>query len=75
MPIISVPSQVLINMYNVKEFLEDEFYVPSYVKFKEVKGVNPECVMVCRRSLVGIWAVKAYEVRDWPSGLKAEDWD
>ncbi|KAF3325183.1 parafibromin [Carex littledalei] len=63
-PIILVPSasQTLITIYNVKDFLEDGIYIPSDVKAKALKGD--------RAGTVG-----AYEVRDKPATLKADDWD
>lgn len=77
-PIILVPhaSQVLINLYNVKEFLEDGVYVPNDVKFKEfeAEGVKPDCVTV-QKKFGRDRVVRAYEVRDRVSGLKPEDWD
>ncbi|CAA6658534.1 unnamed protein product [Spirodela intermedia] len=74
-PIILVPSafQTLITIYNVKEFLEDGVFVPTDVK---VRGgmAKPECVTV-QKKLSRDRVVAAYEVRDKPSALKAEDWD
>ncbi|KAI3954835.1 hypothetical protein MKW92_025286 [Papaver armeniacum] len=60
-PIILVPSasQTLITIYNVKEFLEDGVFIPTDVKIKQMQDR----------------VVTAYEVRDKPSALKAEDWD
>ncbi|KAJ4722493.1 PHP protein [Melia azedarach] len=77
-PIILVPSafQTLITIYNVKEFLEDGVYIPTDVKVKSMNGVRPECVTVQKKfSRDRDQVVKAYEVRDKPSALKAEDWD
>ncbi|XP_072956145.1 protein CDC73 homolog [Typha angustifolia] len=75
-PIILVPSasQTLITIYNVKEFLEDGVFVPTDVKMKAMRGVRPECVTV-QKKLSRDRAVAAYEVRDKPSTLKADDWD
>jgi parafibromin len=77
-PIILVPSasQTLITMYNVKEFLEDGVYIPTDVKVKQMKGLKPDCVTVQKKfSRDRDRNVTAYEVRDKPSALKAEDWD
>uniref|UniRef100_A0A803Q1A8 PHP n=1 Tax=Cannabis sativa TaxID=3483 RepID=A0A803Q1A8_CANSA len=77
-PIILVPSafQTLITMYNVKEFLEDAVYIPTDVKAKQMKGLKPDCVTVQKKfSRDRDRVVTAYEVRDKPSALKAEDWD
>ncbi|KAL8121760.1 protein CDC73 homolog [Apium graveolens] len=75
-PIILVPSasQTLITIYNVKEFLEDGVYIPTDVKVKQMKGAKPECVTV-QKKFSRDRVVTAYEVRDKPSALKAEDWD
>ncbi|KAL1316955.1 hypothetical protein HN51_069067 [Arachis hypogaea] len=75
-PIIFVPSafQTLITIYNVKEFLEDGVYIPTDVKVKQMKGARPDCVTV-QKKLSRDRVVTAYEVRDKPSSLKAEDWD
>ncbi|KAJ1384379.1 Paf1 complex subunit Cdc73, N-terminal domain [Sesbania bispinosa] len=75
-PIILVPSafQTLITIYNVKEFLEDGIYIPTDVKVKQMKGARPDCVTV-QKKLSRDRVVTAYEVRDKPSALKAEDWD
>ncbi|KAF7837314.1 protein CDC73-like protein [Senna tora] len=75
-PIIFVPSafQTLITIYNVKEFLEDGIYIPTDVKVKQMKGARPDCVTV-QKKLSRDRVVTAYEVRDKPSTLKAEDWD
>ncbi|KAJ3674750.1 hypothetical protein LUZ60_005366 [Juncus effusus] len=77
-PIILVPSasQTLITIYNVREFLEDGIFVPSDVKAKSMKGARPDCVTVQKKlSRDRAGAVGAYEVRDKPSVLKAEDWE
>uniref|UniRef100_A0A2P2LFT3 Protein CDC73 homolog n=1 Tax=Rhizophora mucronata TaxID=61149 RepID=A0A2P2LFT3_RHIMU len=77
-PIILVPSafQTLITIYNVKEFLEDGVYIPADVKVKQMKGPKPECVTVQKKFGADRNRVMtAYEVRDKPSALKAEDWD
>lgn len=77
-PIILVPSafQTLITIYNVKEFLEDGVYIPTDVKAKQMKGPKPDCVTVQKKfSRDRDRVVTAYEVRDKPSALKAEDWD
>ncbi|KAJ4762353.1 Cell division cycle protein 73 [Rhynchospora pubera] len=77
-PIIMVPSasQTLITIYNVRDFLEDGIYVPSDVKAKAMKGSRPDCVTVQKKlSRDRAAAVGAYEVRDKPSALKADDWD
>lgn len=75
-PIILVPSafQTLITIYNVKEFLEDGVFIPTDVKAKQMKGPKPECVTV-QKKFSRDRVVTAYEVRDKPSALKAEDWD
>ncbi|KAF6138149.1 hypothetical protein GIB67_033563 [Kingdonia uniflora] len=76
-PIILVPSasQTLITMYNVKEFLEDGVFISTDVKMKQMKGVaKPDCVTV-QKKFSRERVVTAYEVRDKPSALKAEDWD
>ncbi|KAM0985237.1 hypothetical protein ACFX13_012760 [Malus domestica] len=77
-PIILVPSafQTLITIYNVKEFLEDGVYIPTDVKVKQMNGAKPDCVTVQKKfSRDRDRVVTAYEVRDKPSALKAEDWD
>ncbi|KAJ9182134.1 hypothetical protein P3X46_006160 [Hevea brasiliensis] len=77
-PIILVPSafQTLITIYNVKEFLEDGIYIPTDVKVKQMKGAKPDCVTVQKKfSTDRNRVMTAYEVRDKPSALKAEDWD
>lgn len=75
-PIILVPSafQTLITIYNVKEFLEDGVYIPTDVKVKQMNGPKPDCVTV-QKKFSRDRVVTAYEVRDKPSALKAEDWD
>ncbi|KAF5177210.1 Cdc73-like protein [Thalictrum thalictroides] len=75
-PIILVPSasQTLITIYNVKEFLEDGVYIPTDVKVKQMKGAKPDCITV-QKKFSRDRVVTAYEVRDKPSALKAEDWD
>ncbi|PWA89573.1 RNA polymerase II accessory factor, Cdc73 [Artemisia annua] len=75
-PIILVPSasQTLITIYNVKEFLEDGVFVPSDVKMKQMKGPKPDCVTVVKKFSSRDKVVTAYEVRDKPSALKAEEW-
>ncbi|KAK9137395.1 hypothetical protein Sjap_007989 [Stephania japonica] len=75
-PIILVPSafQTLITIYNVKEFLEDGVFIPTDVKVKQMKGAKPDCVTV-QKKFSRDRVVTAYEVRDKPSALKAEDWD
>nr|GEU33183.1 protein CDC73 homolog [Tanacetum cinerariifolium] len=75
-PIILVPSasQTLITIYNVKEFLEDGVFVPSDVKMKQMKGPKPDCVTVVKKFSSRDRVVTAYEVRDKPSALKAEEW-
>ncbi|KAL6004707.1 accessory factor associated with RNA polymerase II [Asimina triloba] len=74
-PIILVPSalQTLITIYNVKEFLEDGVFVPTEVKMK-LGTSKPDCVTV-QKKFSRDRVVAAYEVRDKPSTLKAEDWD
>lgn len=77
-PIILVPSafQTLITIYNVKEFLEDGVFIPTDVKVKQMKGPKPDCVTVQKKfSRDRDRVVTAYEVRDKPSALKADDWD
>uniref|UniRef100_A0A251T8Y3 Putative PARAFIBROMIN-like protein n=1 Tax=Helianthus annuus TaxID=4232 RepID=A0A251T8Y3_HELAN len=75
-PIILVPSasQTLITIYNVKEFLEDGVFIPTDVKMKGMKGPKPECVTVLKKFSSRDRVVTAYEVRDKPSALKAEEW-
>ncbi|KAI8564383.1 hypothetical protein RHMOL_Rhmol03G0177200 [Rhododendron molle] len=75
-PIILVPSalQTLITIYNVKEFLEDGVFIPTDAKMKQVKVAKPDCVTV-QKKFSRDRVVTAYEVRDKPSALKAEDWD
>ncbi|XP_052190523.1 protein CDC73 homolog [Diospyros lotus] len=75
-PIILVPSafQTLITIHNVKEFLEDGVFIPTDVKVKQMKGPKPDCVTV-QKKFSRDRVVTAYEVRDKPSALKAEDWD
>ncbi|CAH9099628.1 unnamed protein product [Cuscuta europaea] len=75
-PIILVPSafSTLITIYNVKEFLEDGVYISTDVKLKKMNGQKPECVTV-QKKFSRDRVVTAYEVRDKPSALKAEDWD
>lgn len=74
-PIILVPSafSTLITIYNVKEFLEDGVFIPTDVKAKQMK-VKPDCVTV-QKKFSRDRVVTAYEVRDKPSALKADDWD
>lgn len=77
-PIILVPSasNTLITIYNVKEFLEDGVFIPTDVKMKQMKGPKPECVTVQKKfSRDKDKVMTAYEVRDKPSTLKADDWD
>ncbi|KVH92461.1 protein CDC73 homolog isoform X1 [Cynara cardunculus var. scolymus] len=75
-PIILVPSasQTLITIYNVKEFLEDGVFIPTDVKMKQMKGPKPECVTVMKKFSSRDRVTTAYEVRDKPSALKAEEW-
>lgn len=75
-PIILVPSatQTLITIYNVKEFLEDGVFISTDAKVKMGKGPKPDCVTV-QKKFSRDRVVTAYEVRDKPSALKAEDWD
>ncbi|XP_016464109.1 protein CDC73 homolog [Nicotiana tabacum] len=75
-PIILVPSafSTLITIYNVKEFLEDGVFIPTDVKLKQMKGMKPDCITV-QKKFSRDRVVTAYEVRDKPSALKAEDWD
>lgn len=75
-PIILVPSasQTLITIYNVKEFLEDGVFIHTDVKAKQMKGPKPDCVTV-QKKFSRDRVVTAYEVRDKPSALKADDWD
>ncbi|KAI3993091.1 hypothetical protein MKX01_009834 [Papaver californicum] len=75
-PIILVPSasQTLITIYNVKEFLEDGVFIPTDVKIKQMQGAKPDCVTV-QKKFSRDRVVTAYEVRDKPSALKADDWD
>lgn len=77
-PIILVPSasNTLLTIYNVKEFLEDGVFIPTDVKMKQMKGPKPECVTVQKKfSKDKDKVMTAYEVRDKPSTLKADDWD
>ncbi|KAK1270096.1 hypothetical protein QJS04_geneDACA013054 [Acorus gramineus] len=76
-PIILVPSafQTLITIYNVKEFLEDGVFVPTEAKVKQGGGQRPEVVTVQKKLSRDNRAVAAYEVRDKPSALRADDWD
>nr|XP_043606507.1 protein CDC73 homolog [Erigeron canadensis] len=75
-PIILVPSasQTLITIYNVKEFLEDGVFIPTDVKMKQMQGPKPECVTVLKKFSSRDRVVTAYEVRDKPAALKAEEW-
>ncbi|CAI5998489.1 unnamed protein product [Closterium sp. NIES-64] len=68
-PIILVPSaaQTLINIFNVKDFLEDGAYVPAEEKAKAAGGKRPEMVAVQRR--MGRDKAVVYHVRDRPEGL------
>lgn len=73
-PIILVPSafQTLLNMYNVKEFLEDGVYHAPDAKVKEMPK-KPECITIQRKSgrdRAGF----TFEVRDKPSALSPNDW-
>lgn len=74
-PIILVPSafQTLITIYNVKEFLEDGVFVQTDAKVK-AGAAKPDCITV-QKKFSRDRVVAAYEVRDKPSALKAEDWD
>ncbi|CAI5484043.1 unnamed protein product [Closterium sp. Yama58-4] len=74
-PIILVPSaaQTLINIFNVKEFLEDGAYVPAEEKARAAGGKRPEMVVVQRR--MGRDKAVVYHVRDRPEGLSKRDWD
>ncbi|GJP69440.1 hypothetical protein CLOP_g433 [Closterium sp. NIES-67] len=74
-PIILVPSaaQTLINIFNVKEFLEDGNYVPAEEKARAAGGKRPEMVVVQRK--MGREKAVAYHVRDRPEGLSKRDWD
>ncbi|CAI5967494.1 unnamed protein product [Closterium sp. NIES-65] len=74
-PIILVPSaaQTLINIFNVKDFLEDGAYVPAEEKAKAAGGKRPEMVAVQRR--MGRDKAVVYHVRDRPEGLSKRDWD
>ncbi|CAI5536256.1 unnamed protein product [Closterium sp. Naga37s-1] len=62
-PIILVPSaaQTLINIFNVKEFLEDGAYVPAEEKAKAAGGKRAEMVAVQRR----MGRDKAVVYHDW----------
>ncbi|KAM2916923.1 hypothetical protein FF1_045783 [Malus domestica] len=63
-------------IYSVKEFLEDGVYIPTDVKVKQMKRAMPDCVTVQKKfSKDRDPVATAYEVRDKPSALKAEDWD
>ncbi|KAF2285408.1 hypothetical protein GH714_003598 [Hevea brasiliensis] len=60
----------------LREFLEDGIYIPTDVKVKQMKGAKPDCVTVQKKfSTDRNRVMTAYEVRDKPSALKAEDWD
>jgi hypothetical protein len=77
-PIILVPSasQTLITIYNVRDFLEDFVFVPSDEKVRALKGSpKPECVTVQKKHVRGgAGGPVAFEVRDKPASLKADDW-
>ncbi|VAH95937.1 unnamed protein product [Triticum turgidum subsp. durum] len=76
-PIILVPSasQTLITIYNVKDFLEDFVFVPSDEKMRAMKGSpKPECVTLQKKHVRGAGGPVAFEVRDKPASLKADDW-
>ncbi|KAM1218693.1 hypothetical protein EV1_045440 [Malus domestica] len=63
-------------IYSVKEFLKDGVYIPTDVKVKQMKRAMPDCVTVQKKfSKDRDPVATAYEVRDKPSALKAEDWD
>ncbi|TQD75930.1 hypothetical protein C1H46_038561 [Malus baccata] len=63
-------------IYSVKEFLEDGVYIPTDVKVKQMKRAMPDWVTVQKKFSKDRGPVAtAYEVRDKPSALKAEDWD
>ncbi|KAB2626900.1 hypothetical protein D8674_020518 [Pyrus ussuriensis x Pyrus communis] len=63
-------------IYSVKEFLEDGVYIPTDVKVKQMKRAKLDCVTVQKKfSKDRDPVVTAYEVRDKPLALKAEDWD
>jgi parafibromin len=78
LPIILVPSasQTLITIYNVRDFLEDFVFVPSDEKVRALKGSpKPECVTVQKKHVRGgAGGPVAFEVRDKPASLKADDW-
>uniref|UniRef100_M8BPU7 Cell division control protein 73 C-terminal domain-containing protein n=1 Tax=Aegilops tauschii TaxID=37682 RepID=M8BPU7_AEGTA len=76
-PIILVPSasQTLITIYNVRDFLEDFVFVPSDEKMRAMKGSpKPECVTLQKKHVRGAGGPVAFEVRDKPASLKADDW-
>lgn len=68
--------QMLIIIYNVKEFFEDGVYILNDVKVKEMKGVKLDCIMVQKKfSRDRERVVIVYEVRDKFFVLKFDDWD
>ena len=72
-PIILVPSafQTLLNMYNVKGFLEDGVYYAPDAKVKEMPK-NPECITMHRKS--GNDRIRfTIEVRDKSSALSLNE--
>ena len=73
-PIILVPIafQTLLNMYNVKDFLEDVVYYAPDSKVKEMPK-NPECITMHRKSVHDRTSF-TIEVRDNPSTLSLNDW-
>ncbi|XP_057817080.1 protein CDC73 homolog isoform X2 [Cryptomeria japonica] len=74
-PIILVPSafQTRMNIYNAKDFLEDGVYVAPDVKAKQMPQ-KPECVTI-QRKIGREKTPVAYQIRDKPSALAANDWD
>ena len=72
-PIILVPSafQTLLNMYNVKDFLEDGVCYAPDAKVKEMPK-NPECITMHRKSGSDMMRF-TIEVRDKPSALSFND--
>lgn len=72
-PIVIVPSAIssLLTLYNVKEFLENEKFIPS-IELKE-KGATKEFTATINRSRNRATAVP-YQIVDNIQRLKVEDW-
>ncbi|KAM0005289.1 putative Cell division control protein [Helianthus debilis subsp. tardiflorus] len=56
------------------DYIQDGVFIPTDVKMKGMKGPKPECVTVLKKFSSRDRVVTAYEVRDKPSALKAEEW-